>query len=107
MPMHMLKECLISNPELDHYNEPEPINVGNTNEVSIKEAAETICEIMDFKGEITWDITKPKGQHRKPSSNSKLLDLGWRKENYTNFKKALTKTCKWVILKYPNIRGIE
>jgi len=91
---------------LDHYNEPEPINVGNTNEVSIKEAAETICEIMDFKGEITWDTTKPKGQHRKPSSNSKLLDLGWRKENYTNFKKALTKTCEWVILKYPHLRGI-
>ena len=92
---------------LDHYNDPEPINVGNTNEISIKEAAETICEIMDFKGKITWDTTKPKGQHRKPSSNSKLLDLGWRKENYTNFKKALTKTCEWVILKYPNIRGIK
>ena len=92
---------------LEHYDEPDPINVGNTNEISIKEAAETICEIMDFKGEITWDTTKPKGQHRKPSSNSKLLDLGWRKENYTNFKKALTKTCEWVILKYPNMRGIE
>lgn len=92
---------------LDHYNEPDPINVGNTNEISIKEAAETICEIMDFKGEINWDTTKPKGQHRKPSSNSKLLDLGWRKENYTNFKKALTKTCEWVILKYPSIRGIK
>ena len=92
---------------MDNYNESEPINVGNTNEISIKEAAETICEIMDFKGEITWDITKPKGQHRKPSSNSKLMDLGWRKENYTNFKKALTKTCKWVILKYPDIRGIN
>ena len=92
---------------LDHYNDPEPINVGNTNEITIKEAAEIICEIMDFKGKIIWDTTKPKGQHRKPSSNSKLLDLGWRKENYTNFKKALTKTCEWVILKYPNIRGIK
>jgi len=92
---------------LDHYNEPEPINVGNTNEVSIKEAAETICEIMNFKGEIIWDVTKPQGQYRKPSSNSKLLDLGWREKNYTDFKKALTKTCEWVILKYPDIRGIK
>ena len=92
---------------LDNYNEPSPINVGNTSEISIKEAAEIICEIMDFKGEIIWDITKPKGQHRKPSDNSKLLELGWRKENYTNFKKALTKTCKWFIINYSNIRGMK
>jgi GDP-L-fucose synthase len=92
---------------LEHYNEEYPINVGNTNEISIKTLAETISEILNFKGKIIWDTTKPKGQHRKPSSNSKLLDLGWRKENYTNFKKALTKTCEWVILKYPSIRGIK
>jgi len=92
---------------LGHYDEPDPINVGNTNEISIKETAEIICEIMGFEGEIVWDTTKPKGQHRKPSDNSKLLELGWREENYTNFKKALTKTCEWVILNYPNIRGAK
>jgi len=91
---------------LEHYDNPRPINVGNTHEVSIKEVAETIRDILDFQGEIVWDISKPSGQFRKPSDNSKLLSLGWREENYTNFKKALTNTCKWVILKYPNIRGV-
>ncbi len=92
---------------LEHYNEEGPINVGNTNEISIKTLAETISEILDFKGKIIWDITKPKGQFRKPSDNSRLLELGWGEKNYTNFKKALTNVCEDVILKYPNIRGIK
>ena len=92
---------------IDKYDDESPINVGNTKEVSIKEAAETICDIMNFKGNIIWDTSKPKGQHRKPSDNSKLINLGWKQKDYTDFKKALTKTCKWVILNYPNIRGIK
>ena len=91
---------------LEHYDEEGPINVGNTNEISIKEVAETIAGILDFKGQIVWDITKPKGQFRKPSDNSKLLELGWREENYTNFRKALTNVCQYVILKYPHLRGV-
>jgi len=90
----------------EHYNHPSPINVGNTHEISIKEVAETICEILNFSGRIVWDPTKPKGQLRKPSDNSRLIKLGWRQENYTDFKKALTETCKWVIMNYPNIRGV-
>ena len=91
---------------LDNYNESEPINIGNTQEISIKQVAEIIANILNFKGNIIWDTTKPAGQYRKPSDNSKLLELGWREENYTEFEKALTNTCKWVILKYPNIRGV-
>jgi len=91
---------------LEHYDEEGPINVGNTNEISIKEVAETIAGILDFKGQIVWDITKPKGQFRKPSDNSRLLELGWSEENYTNFRKALTNVCQYVILKYPHLRGV-
>jgi len=92
---------------LEHYDKPEPINVGNTQEYSIREIAETIAEIVGFSGEIIWDTSKPMGQHRKPSDNSKLIDLGWRQENYTDLRKALTETYKWVILNYPNLRGIS
>ena len=49
---------------------------------------ETVCEILNFSGRIVWDPTKPKGQFRKPSDNSRLIELGWRQENYTDFKKA-------------------
>ena len=92
---------------LEHYDEPEPINVGNTQEYSIKEVAEMIAEIVGFDGKIVWDTSKPMGQHRKPSDNSKLIELGWKQENYTDLKKSLTETYKWVILKYPNLRGMS
>ena len=91
---------------LEHYDKPVPINVGNTQEYSIKKVAEIVAEIVGFNGEIVWDISRPMGQHRKPSDNSRLIELGWRQENYTNLRKALTETYKWVILNYPNLRGI-
>jgi len=91
---------------LAHYDEPEPINIGNTKEYSIKEVAEMIAEITEFTGEIVWDISKPSGQYRKPSDGSKLVELGWEQKNYKDLRKSLTETYKWVILKYPNIRGV-
>ena len=92
---------------LDKYDEREPINVGNTNEYSVKEVAETIADIMSFDGKIIWDETLPKGQHRKPSDNSKLLNMGWDKSDYTPFKEALENTCNWFIENYPNVRGVR
>ena len=92
---------------LQEYNERGPINVGSTNEYTIKEVAETIADIMNFQGKIIWDETKPKGQHRKPSDNSKLLNMGWDKSDYTPFKKALENTCNWFIENYPNVRGVK
>jgi len=92
---------------MEGYNGGEPINVGNTKEYSVKEVAETIGEIMNFDGNIVWDTSKPKGQHKKPSDNSKLLRLGWQTKNYTPFKKALKKTCQWFVKNYPNVRGIK
>jgi GDP-L-fucose synthase len=91
---------------LENYDGAEPINVGNTKEVSISEVAEIIADIIEFHGEIMWDTTKPSGQYRKPSNNSKLIGLGWKQENYTSLRKSLTNACKWVILNYPNLRGI-
>jgi GDP-L-fucose synthase len=92
---------------LENYNDPEPINIGNTQEYSISQIADTICSILDYEGEVIWDTSMPSGQYRKPSSNQKLIDLGWKKEWYTSLQKGLTQTCNWVILRYPNIRGIK
>ena len=91
---------------LDNYNEPEPINIGNTEEHSIKDVVNLICEIFEYDGKIFWNTNKPSGQLRKPSSNKKLLDLGWKKENYTSFKEGLKNTCEWFKINYPNVRGI-
>lgn len=92
---------------MDNYDEPEPINIGNTEEYSIKEAVEIICSILEYKGDVVWNADKPSGQHRKPSSNKKLLDLGWKKEWYTPLEEGLKKTCEWFIINYPNVRGIS
>jgi len=91
---------------LENYNDPYPINIGNNQQISIKKVAFLISEILNFNGKIVWDTTKPKGQFKKPSNNSKIINLGWKEENYTNFEKALTDTCKWFIINYPKVRGI-
>jgi GDP-L-fucose synthase len=92
---------------LENYNEPEPVNIGNTDEYSIKEVVEMICKVLEYKGQIVWQTDKPSGQHRKPSSNQKLLDLGWKKEKYTPLDVGLKKTCDWFIKNYPNVRGVK
>ena len=91
---------------LDRYDEPTPINVGNTKELSIKHVAQTIADTLGFTNRIIWDIAKPMGQHRKPSSNSRLLQLGWNDTDYTDFKQSINATCEWFISQYPNVRGI-
>ena len=92
---------------LNEYNDREPINVGNTKEHSVKEVAEMIANIMNFEGNITWDISQPKGQHRKPSDNSKLLETKWDSKDYTPFEEALKNTCEWFLKNYPNVRGVK
>jgi GDP-L-fucose synthase len=92
---------------LDRYNEPAPINVGNTTEHSIKHVAETIADILKFEGEIIWDVSKPAGQFRKPSCGKKMVDLGWdQKAQYTTLRGTLGYTCKWFVDNYPNVRGV-
>ena len=92
---------------MENYDEPVPINIGNTQEHSIKEIVEIICDILGYDGKLEWQTDQPSGQYRKPSSNQKLLDLGWRNEDYTPLKEGLKKTCKWYIINYPNVRGVK
>lgn len=54
------------------------INVGTGKEVTIKQAAERIVEVIGFKGELRWDSSKPDGTMRKLTDVSKLHALGWK-----------------------------
>jgi len=92
---------------LEEYNDPEPINIGSTNEISIGEVACLIATMLNFNGEIIWDTSRPDGQYRKPSDNSKLINLGWDPKNYTDYGTALKDTCEWAIHHYPNLRGVR
>lgn len=92
---------------LEHYNSPEPINIGNTQEYLLKDVINIICKELNYSGEIVYDTSKPKGQYRKPTSNAKFIELGWREEMYTPLEVGLHKTCQWFIQNYPNVRGIK
>ena len=90
---------------MEAYDGDIPLNVGNTQEISIKEVAYLISDLINFEGDIVWDTSKPAGQHRKPSDNSNFLKLGWKKSDYSNFKDSLSKVCEWFIMNYPEARG--
>ena len=87
---------------LEKYDERYPINIGNTEEVSIKELAEKISKVLEFEGKIIWNTSKPKGQFKKPSDNSKFQNMC--KMKYMPLTESLKKTCDWFIMNYPNVR---
>ena len=58
---------------LNNYNDSEPIILGNSIEITIKDVVDLIVKEMNFKGAVIFDTTKPEGQFRKPSDNSKLM----------------------------------
>tara|TARA_A100001388_G_scaffold109918_1_gene80756 strand:+ start:1620 stop:2624 length:1005 start_codon:yes stop_codon:yes gene_type:complete len=53
------------------------LNVGSDYEISIKELAEKISKIIDYRGKIIWDETKPDGTPRKKLDNTNIYKLGW------------------------------
>lgn len=92
----------------EQYNDPMPMNIGCTDEYSISLIASLISNMLDYKGVLTFDTTKPNGQHRKPSSNAKLLEMtSWKVSDYTPFTRALRQTCEWFVAAYPNVRGCK
>ncbi|XP_034035249.1 GDP-L-fucose synthase-like [Thalassophryne amazonica] len=90
---------------LRDYDEVEPIilSVGEEDEVSIKEAAEAVVEVMGFKGEVTYDTTKSDGQFKKTASNEKLKKY-LPEFQFTPFKQALKETSDWFIANYETAR---
>jgi GDP-L-fucose synthase len=78
----------------EKYDKPEPVNLGSGMEISIKDLVQLICKLMNFKGEIRWDISKPDGQPRRRLDTSKAKkEFGF--EAKTNFEEGLKKTIQW------------
>ena len=65
------------------------INVGSGREVSIKELAETVKEVVGFEGEIEWDTSKPDGTPRKLMDSSRLLSKGWKPQ--VDFREGIAR----------------
>lgn len=89
-----------------HYHGSDPVNIGNTSEISIGDLAGMIGRIIGFKGNIKFDRTKPDGQHRKPTSNLFLRRLGCDVQ-YTSLEDGLAATIEHFSKNYPEIRGVS
>ena len=63
---------------LENYNSPEIVNIGCGEDVSIRELAETVCEVIGFAGSLVFDTSKPDGTPRKLMHVGRLLALGWK-----------------------------
>ena len=80
---------------LEKYDNPEIINVGCGEDISIRELAELICEIVGFEGNLIWDATRPDGTPRKLLDVSKLHGLGWR--HTIGLREGIARTYEWFL----------
>jgi len=65
---------------LEHYDDPQTINVGVGEDVTIREVAEVVADVVGFTGRIVQDTSKPDGTPRKLLDVSRLTALGWKAE---------------------------
>jgi GDP-L-fucose synthase len=78
---------------LEKYDSPEIINVGCGEDISIRELAELICDVVGFDGELAWDSTKPDGTPRRLLDVTKLRTLGWKPA--IPLRDGIARTYEW------------
>jgi GDP-L-fucose synthase len=78
----------------EKYESSEPLNLGSGYEISIKDLTEMIIRLTGFKGQLTWDASKPNGQPRRGLDVSRARErLGW--EAKMDFETGLQRTIEW------------
>ena len=88
---------------LDNYDDPESIIFSTSHEISIKDVVGLIVDAMGFTGKVIFDTTKPEGQFRKPSDNSKLLSL-LPDFKFTPIDVGIQETVEWFTNNFDNAR---
>ena len=83
---------------LDKYDSTEIINIGCGEDISIRELAELICDVVGFDGDLIWDATKPDGTPRKLLDVTKLRALGWRRS--IPLRNGIARTYEWFLANY-------
>lgn len=87
------------------YSAGEHVNIGSGSDLSIKELAQLIADTVGFRGDFTFDSTKPDGTPRKLLNVDKLRALGW--EAKTDLREGLRRTYEWYLSKSPSVSGIR
>ena len=80
---------------LEQYDSPEIVNIGVGEDVTIRELAELICEIVGYEGRLAFDPTKPDGTPRKLLDVSRINALGWRAQ--IPLREGIQQTCAWYL----------
>lgn len=77
------------------YSAPEIVNVGVGRDISIRELAELVSEVVGFDGELEFDTSKPDGTPRKLLETSRLNGLGWRPS--IELRDGIAETYRWFL----------
>ena len=78
---------------LQKYDSPEIINVGCGEDITIRELAKLICDVVGFDGKLIWDRTKPDGTPRKLLDATKIRALGWQPT--IPLRNGIAQTYEW------------
>ncbi|WP_225769678.1 GDP-L-fucose synthase [Inquilinus sp. Marseille-Q2685] len=85
------------------YSGEEYVNVGVGRDLSIRELAELICEVVGFRGMLVFDASRPDGTRRKLLDVSRLTGLGWRAR--IGLEEGLAATYRWYLESAPRLAG--
>ena len=83
------------------YEEGGHINVGTGEDVTIKELAETISDVVGYEGKIEWDTSKPNGTPRKVMNVDRMKALGW--EPKVQLRDGIESAYKWYLENYDRV----
>jgi len=78
----------------ERYDGPEPVNLGAGKEISIRELAELVADVVGFRGKITWDTSMPNGQPRRSIDATRAREL-FGFEARTSLREGLERTVAW------------
>jgi GDP-L-fucose synthase len=78
---------------MKNYSDDLHINVGYGDDITIKQAVETVCEVVGYQGNVVWDDSKPDGTPRKVMDSSRILKMGWKPN--VKLLDGLEKTYYW------------
>src|SRR5262245_31079219 len=78
----------------ERYCDSEPVNLGSSNEISIKDLVEIVAKLTAFDGKIVWDTTKPNGQPRRCLDTSRA-EKGFGFRARTSFTEGMQRTVDW------------
>lgn len=90
---------------LENYNDPQTINVGVGEDLTIRELAELVADVVGFDGELVQDTSKPDGTPRKLLDVSRINALGWRAR--TPLRDGIKSTYEWYRQNLSTARGLR